>query len=60
MLLLEDFGRVGSSYSTARNSLKKVEANNSQEQMGGKRQISLKDAVSLLREYYQEKYGAVQ
>ena len=53
-------GRVGSPYSTARNSLKKVEADNSQEQMGGKRQISLKDAVSLLRQYYQEKYGDEQ
>lgn len=50
-------GRVGSPYSTGRSSKKRIEADNSQEQMGGKRQISLKDAVSLLRQYYQEKYG---
>lgn len=50
-------GRVGSPYSTARNLNKKNE-NNSEEQMGGRRQISLKDAVSLLRQYYEEKYGS--
>jgi len=50
-------GRVGSPYSTSRNLNKKLNEDNSQEQMGGKRQISLKEAVSLLRQYYQEKYS---
>ena len=50
-------GRVGSPYSRSRNLNKNLNENNSQEQMGGKRQISLKDAVSLLRQYYEEKYG---
>lgn len=50
-------GRVGSPYSTSRNLNKKNNENISNEQDGGKRQISLKDAVSLLRQYYEEKYG---
>ena len=60
-------GRVGSPYSTGRKSMtqsggsknknKNENKNENENQQGGERPISLKKAVSLLRQYYEEKYG---
>ena len=50
-------GRVGSPYSSSGNLNKHINESISNEQDGGKRQISLKDAVSLLRKYYEQKHG---